>query len=83
MLHLEDYLKEFDGKIMTQKDVEQKGYIDTPMNEKELKNYKELKPLLEKIVELENEINSKAFNIYKNDRTFKVFCSIDEPYRRG
>ena len=81
MLDLDSYLKDHDGKVMTTSDSIEGRYIDTPMNENELKKYEEIKPLLQKLIDLQDEVNEKALKLYKNKSTFNIICVMEEPFR--
>jgi len=52
------------------------------MNEEEQKKYKEIKPLLQKLVSLQDEVNKKASELYGDEKTFTVSCAIHEPFRK-
>jgi len=82
MLNLDSYLENFDAHIMTTTDSLQDKYINTPMNEEELKKYEKIKPLLQKLISLQDEVNKKAFELYGDEKTFTVSCAIHEPYRK-
>jgi len=81
MLNLDSYLENFDAHVMTTADSLQDKYINTPMNKDELKKYKEIKPLLQELIKLQDEVNKKASELYRDKKTFTVSCAINEPYR--